>query len=101
MMRQPKKIKYAALQRRALLSADLDTGRLPLVDDRGHVLHSATRKALEEKYLVAYVVGADYYDLTELGVTEARRLQAERQARSARRHAKSHKKPATTSRSEP
>jgi hypothetical protein len=73
-----RKIKYAALQRRALLSANPDTGRLPVVDDRGHPLHLSTRKALQAKGLVIFVPGADYYDLTELGVTEARRLQAER-----------------------
>jgi len=84
-MGQPKKIKHTALQRRALLAADLDTGRLPVVDDRGHALHSATRKALEEKDLVVYVVGADYYDLTEQGIAEARRLQNERRARPTRR----------------
>ena len=83
-MGQPKKIKYAALQRRALLSADLDTGRLPIMDDRGHTLHSATRKALQEKNLVVYALGADYYDLTELGRAEVRRLQDERRARSGR-----------------
>jgi hypothetical protein len=71
-------IKYAALQRRALLSANPDTGRLPVVDDRGHPLHLSTRKALQAKGLVIFVPGADYYDLTELGVTEARRLQVER-----------------------
>jgi hypothetical protein len=60
------KIKYTALQRRALLSADLDTGRLPVVDDRGHALHSKTAQALEAKDLVIFVPGADYYDLTEL-----------------------------------
>jgi hypothetical protein len=90
-MGQPQKIKYTALQRRALLSADLDTGRLPLIDDQGLTVHLATRKALEAKDLVRYVAGAEYYDLTELGATEARRLQAERQVRSARCHAKSHK----------
>jgi len=87
-MRQPQKIKYTALQRRALLSADLETGRLPVVDDRGHTVHLATRKALENNDLVTYVPGEDHYDLTELGLTEACRFQAERQARSARRHAK-------------
>jgi hypothetical protein len=98
MVGKPKKIKYTALQRRALLSADLDTGRFPVVDDRGLALHLATRKALEAKDLVTFVPGADYYDLTELGVEEARRLQAER---SARRHAKVTQKPAATSRSVP
>ena len=80
-MGQPKKIKYAALQRRALLSADLETGRLPVVDDRGHTVHLATRKALEDKDLVTYVPGEDHYDLTERGITEARRLQGERSVR--------------------
>jgi hypothetical protein len=80
-----RKIKYGALQRRALLSADLDAGRLPVVDDRGHPLRLSTRKALEAKGLVIFVPGADYYDLTELGVTEVRRLRDERQARSTRR----------------
>jgi hypothetical protein len=84
-MAQRKKIKYGALQRRALLSADLDTGRLPVVNDRGHPVHLSTRKALEAKGLVIFVPGADYYDLTELGVTEVRRLRDEQQARSTRR----------------
>jgi hypothetical protein len=39
---------------------------------------------LQAKGLVIFVSGADYYDLTELGVTEARRLQVERRARSSR-----------------
>jgi hypothetical protein len=95
------KIKYTALQRRALLSADLETGRLTVVDDRGHTVHLATRKALEDKDLVTYVPGEDHYDLTELGITEACRLQVERQARSAQASRKSHTKPATTGRSEP
>jgi hypothetical protein len=95
-MGQPQKIKYTALQRRALLSADLETGRLPVVDDRGHMVHLATRKALEDKDLVTYVPGEDYYDLTELGIAEAYRLQAERQARSAKASRKVTQKPATT-----
>jgi hypothetical protein len=100
---QPQKITYTANQRRALLSADLGTGHLPIVDQRGHPLHSATRNALETKGLAVYVLGTDYYDLTDLGVSEARRLQAERQARSAsRRHGKvTGKPPTSTSRSEP
>jgi len=89
---QPQKITYTANQRRALLSADLDTGHLPIVDQRGHGLHSATRNALETKGLAVYVLGADHYHLTELGLSEARRLQAERQARSARRRHESHGK---------
>jgi len=84
-MGQPLKIKYAAPQRRALLSADPDAGRLPVVDDRGHPLHLSTRKALEAKGLVIFVPGADHYDLTELGRAEVRRLQDERRARSGRR----------------
>jgi hypothetical protein len=100
-MGQPRKIKYTALQRRALLSADLETGRLPVVDDRGHTVHLATRKALEDKDLVTYVPGKDHYDLTDLGITEACRLQAERQARSAKASRKVTQKPATTGRSEP
>jgi hypothetical protein len=91
-MGQPQKIKYTALQRRAPLSADLETGRLPVVDDRGHTVHLATRKALENKDLVTYVPGEDHYDLTELGITEACRLQAERQARSAKASRESHTK---------
>jgi len=83
-MAQPQKIKYAALQRRALLSANPDTGRLPVADDRGHPLHLSTRKALQAKGLVIFVPGADYYDLTEQGRAEARRLRDERQARSGR-----------------
>jgi len=79
-----RKIKYTAQQRRALLSADLEMGRLPIVDDRGHTLHPATRKALEEKDLVVYALGADYYNLTEQGIAEARRLQDERRARPGR-----------------
>jgi hypothetical protein len=98
-MAQPQKIKYTALQRRALLSADLDIRRLPIVDDQGRALHLATRRALEAKDLVTYVPGADHYDLTQLGITEARRLQAERQARSAKASRKVAQKPATTSRS--
>jgi hypothetical protein len=47
-------------------------------------VHLVTRKALEDKDLVTYVSGEDHYDLTELGITEACRLQAERQARSAK-----------------
>jgi len=72
------------------------------VNKQGHVLHLATRKALEIKNLVVYVVGANYYDLTELGATEARRLQAEQQARSdSRHHRKVTGKPSATSRSIP
>jgi hypothetical protein len=79
-----RKIKYGALQRRALLAADLETGRLPIVI-KGVPLHLSTRKALEAKDLVIFVPGADYYDLTELGVAEARRLRDEQRATSTRR----------------
>ena len=82
-MTQPKKINYTGLQRRALLSADLETGRLRVVDDRGHVVHLAVRRALIKKGLLTFV-SLDHYDLTELGVMEARRLQAERAERASR-----------------
>jgi hypothetical protein len=104
-MGQSQKIKYTALQRRALLLADLDTGRLPVVDDRGHAVHLAVRRALVKKGLLNFV-SLDHYDLTALGVEEARRLQDERRARQADQGVtqKSHKtgsQRATTSRSVP
>ena len=83
-MEQPPKIKYTELQRQALLSADLETGRLRVVDDRGHAVHLTVRRALVKKGLLIFV-SLDRYDLTELGRAEVRRLQDERRARSGRR----------------
>jgi len=96
-MKQPQKIKYTALQRRALLSADLDMGRLSVVDDQGHAIHLAVRRALVKKGLLTFV-SLDHYNLTALGVEEARRLQDER---SARRHAKVTQNRAAASHSKP
>jgi len=60
-----------------MLAADLDTGRLPIVDANGHIVHLAVRRALVAKGLLIFR-RLDHYDLTELGIAEARRLQGER-----------------------
>jgi hypothetical protein len=91
------KIRYTTLQRRALLSADLEAGRLLVVDDQGHAIHLMVRRALVKKGLLTFV-SLDHYALTELGATEARRLQAEQASRKSR---KVPEKPAATSHSEP
>jgi hypothetical protein len=101
-MGQPqKKIKYTALQRRALLAADLETGRLLVVNDQGHTVHLAVRRALVAKGLLTFV-SLDHYELTELGAAEAGRLQAEQASkRRPRALPKSRKSPGKAGRSEP
>jgi hypothetical protein len=75
-MGQPKEIRYTTLQRRAMLAADLDTGRLPVVDAEGRpTVHLAVRRALVKKGLLVFR-SLVHYDLTDLGRKEARRLRA-------------------------
>jgi hypothetical protein len=77
-MGQPEKIRYTTLQRQAMLAADLDTGRLPVVDANGQpTVHLTVRRALVKKGLLIFR-SLDHYDLTDLGREEARRLQAAR-----------------------
>jgi tetratricopeptide (TPR) repeat protein len=84
-----------------LLGSDLDTAPGSFAE----VSALETAQALEAKDLVIFVPGADNYDLTELGVAEVRRLQAERAERAVRASRGTHGKPtengAATSHTEP
>jgi len=75
---QPRKINYTALQRRAMLAADLETGGISSSSGPGHAeIHLQTFRALRRKGLITFkTLGC--YVLTELGRSEAKRLQAER-----------------------
>jgi|SRR5215470_10410257 len=63
---------YSDAQRRALLNADLERGRMRLTDSAGNRVHGMTLRTLLRHGLIEWLWPP--IPLTEFGATEARRL---------------------------